>query len=142
MKQVYTAHHLDALPAIAEALADLIHRYRTVALVGEMGAGKTTLIKQLCIALGVEDATSSPTFALVNEYAATVGTIYHLDLYRLESVDEAFSIGLMELFDGQKYCFIEWPDLVSGYLPDQTLWIQVKLLENNARQITVVVGDN
>lgn len=142
MKQVYTAHHLDALPAIAEMLVDFIHQYRTVALVGEMGAGKTTFIKQLCIALGVDDATSSPTFALVNEYAAATDTVYHLDLYRLESVDEAFSIGLMELFDGKKYCFIEWPDLVSDYLPHQTLWIQVKLLENNARQITVVVEDN
>lgn len=142
MKQVYLAPHTDDLPSIAEALLDTIHQYRTVALVGEMGAGKTTLIKALCEALGVTDATSSPTFALVNEYAAPRGNVYHLDLYRLESVDEAFSIGLMELFDGKKYCFIEWPDLVSGYLPDQTLWIQVKRLENSTRQITAVVeGD-
>ena len=139
MKQVYLAHDLDDLPAIANELLVLVQQYRTVALGGDIGAGKTTLVKQLCTSLGVEDATSSPTFALVNEYAASVGTVYHLDLYRLQSVDEAFSIGLRELFDGKKYCFIDWPDLVTGYLPAQTLWIQVKSLENNSRQITVVL---
>lgn len=139
MKKIYTANDLSELPPIAQALLPLVHQCKTVALVGEMGAGKTTLIKALCTALGVQDATSSPTFALVNEYAAPMAPIYHLDLYRLQSEEEAISVGLLELFDGEKYCFIEWPDLVAGYLPASTLWIQVLALEQQQRQITAVL---
>lgn len=139
MRRVYYAVTPADLDSVVQELLPLIKVHRTVAFFGDLGAGKTTLIKRLCTALGVEDETSSPTFSLVNEYAGTTGPVYHLDLYRLESEEEAFSIGLLELFDGEKYCFIEWPELVEGYLPTQTLWLQILSLADGCRQITAVI---
>ncbi len=94
---------------------------------GEMGSGKTTLIKAICRNLGVpEEQMSSPTFGIVNEYQGDSETIYHFDLYRLKHIGELIDIGFMEYVDSGNYCLIEWPELVKSFLKDQYLEITLK----------------
>ena len=103
----------------------------------EMGAGKTTLIKQICHELQVMDDMSSPTFALVNEYESTKsGTIYHFDLYRLDHLEEALAIGIEEYLDSGNLCLIEWPELIEPVLPVHYLKININLVGANARSLT------
>ncbi len=94
---------------------------------GEMGTGKTTMIKAICKNLGVsESQMSSPTFGIVNEYQGTSEILYHFDLYRLKHIGELLDIGFLEYVDSGNYCFIEWPDLVKSFLKDQYLEITLK----------------
>ncbi len=104
---------------------------------GELGAGKTTFIKALCKQLGVEDSMSSPSFSLVNEYKSKNGNpIYHFDLYRLKSAQEAFDIGMEEYLYSGNYCFVEWPERAKGILPDETVHVSMRELKGS-REITV-----
>jgi tRNA threonylcarbamoyladenosine biosynthesis protein TsaE len=94
---------------------------------GEMGTGKTTLIKAVCRNLGVsEEQMSSPTFSIVNEYTGKDGLIYHFDLYRLKHIGELFDIGFEEYLDSGNYCLIEWPELAKSFLRDHYLEITLK----------------
>ena len=93
---------------------------------GEMGAGKTTLIKAVCEALGVKGTMSSPTFSIVNEYDREGGgTVYHFDFYRLKNEQEAYDLGAEEYFDSGKYCFIEWPEKIPSLVPRQHVEIKI-----------------
>lgn len=126
-----TVKNLEELPAAAREFLNDMGDRTVVAFHGDMGAGKTTFINALCSELGVEtDATSSPTFALVNEYRSdsTAELIYHFDLYRLESLDEAMDMGIEDYFDCGALCLIEWPDIVDPMLPDDT--IDLTITEN------------
>ncbi len=101
---------------------------RVFALRGELGAGKTTLIKGFCQALGVKDSTSSPSFAIVNEYWSTEhGPVYHFDLYRLRDARELEGIGFTEYVDSDAYCFVEWPELAADLLPPGTVFIDMAI---------------
>lgn len=107
---------------------------------GEMGAGKTTFINALCRALGVEDdPTSSPSFAIINEYRSdtTAELIYHFDLYRLENVDEALEIGLEDYFDSGAICLLEWPGRIEELLPYDTVRVDIKVNEDGSRTLTI-----
>ncbi len=115
---------------------------RTVyAFTGEMGAGKTTFINALAQALGVdeEEATSSPTFAIINEYRSdkTAELIYHLDLYRLESLEDALDIGIEDYLDSGALCLIEWPDRIADLLPNDTVNVNITVNDDLSRTITV-----
>ena len=102
--------------------------YTVFAFYGEMGAGKTTFINELCKQLGVEsDITSSPSFAIINEYRSdrTAELIYHFDCYRLETEAEAQDIGDEDYFDSGALCFIEWPERIEGLLPDDTVRVDI-----------------
>ncbi len=110
------------------------------AFYGEMGAGKTTLISELCHALGVEeDEISSPTFSLINEYrsSTTAELIYHFDLYRLKNLEEAFDIGVEDYFDSGALCLLEWPERIQDILPDDTVRVDVTVNADNSRDITI-----
>jgi len=111
------------LPNVARAVLKFGGRLRTYAFTGEMGVGKTALIKAMCAELGVEDATSSPTFPIVNEYRCADGTLVaHMDLYRIKNRTELIDTGLLEYFDERTYCFVEWSEKFSDLLPlDQVL---------------------
>jgi tRNA threonylcarbamoyladenosine biosynthesis protein TsaE len=112
---------------IAEKLLAAYPASRIFAFYGEMGAGKTTLIKDFCRVLGVTENTSSPTFALVNEYQSTNGkTIYHFDMYRIEDPSEAIRIGFEEYLESGNYCFIEWPEKINNLLPLGIVKVEVK----------------
>lgn len=105
---------------------------------GEMGAGKTTLIKEICSLLDIEDKISSPTFSLVNEYKSRQGeSVYHFDFYRIENEEEAMDIGFEEYIDSEKWCLIEWPQNIENLLPLKSSAIQIQILENGNRSLTI-----
>lgn len=122
---------LEELPVVARAIAAHIATYPVVAFYGEMGAGKTTLIKMICDELDVKQATSSPTFAIVNEYVSATGKlIYHFDCYRLNSHHEFYDLGYEEYFYSQDICLVEWPEKVEGLLPIQHLIVRISKHEH------------
>ena len=106
---------------------------------GEMGIGKTTLIKQLCKSLGVEDATSSPTFSLVNEYYTTNNQIvYHFDFYRLNKETEALDMGVDDYLYSENWCFIEWSEKIASLIPEEHSTITIELAEEGKRKLELV----
>ena len=105
---------------------------------GEMGVGKTTLIKQLCKTLGVSSATSSPTFSLVNEYETIDNqVVYHFDFYRLKNEMEALDMGADDYFYSGNWCFIEWAEKIPSLIPDEYAVITIELVENGKRHLTL-----
>lgn len=119
---------LEHLPEAARQFMAQMGDYTVYAFYGEMGAGKTTFINALCKELGVEtDITSSPSFAIINEYRSdtTAELIYHFDCYRLENEAEAQDIGAEDYFDCGALCFIEWPERIEGLLPDDTVRVDI-----------------
>ena len=118
---------------MARNLLTTFKEERFFAFFGKMGVGKTTLIKEICAVLGVEDEVCSPTFAIVNEYATAFDEpVYHFDFYRLKSVAEAYDIGYEEYFYSGCYCFTEWTEKVEELLPDR--YVRVTLTEENERR--------
>lgn len=111
---------------------------RVYAFDAPMGAGKTTFISELCRALGTDDVTNSPTFAIVNVYELPSGDeLYHFDCYRLKDIREAIDFGAEEYLYSGNYCFIEWPEILSPVLPEDTVRVSIRVLENGDRQLTV-----
>ena len=104
---------------------------------GEMGVGKTTLIKQLCQILGVQEATSSPTFSIVNEYKAAIGMVYHFDVYRLKNENEAMDMGIDDYLYSGNWCFIEWAEKIPNLIPTEHSTINIQTLENGKRRLTM-----
>lgn len=111
---------------------------RIFTFTGDLGAGKTTLIKGLCEALGVKEGTSSPSFSIVNEYRAPTGEqIYHFDLYRLKKERELEDIGFTEYIDSGAFCFIEWPELAEDLLPTGTVHLRMRIGPGQHRTISI-----
>lgn len=102
---------------------------------GEMGVGKTTLIKTLAKVVGVKSTTSSPTFSLVNEYQATDKLVYHFDVYRLKNESEAFDFGIEDYLYSGNWCFIEWAEKIPNLIPDNHSIVTISLLENGYRKL-------
>lgn len=131
----------QALPQAAKEFAALMGDETVYAFHGEMGAGKTTFIRELCRALGVEEyLANSPSFSIINEYRSdtTAELIYHFDLYRLESVDEALEIGVEDYFDSGALCLLEWPERIEPLLPDDTVRVTVTVNPDDSRTLTIV----
>ena len=106
---------------------------------GEVGAGKTTLIKKICKYLKVEDNVTSPTFSIVNKYTyANNHIISHFDFYRVENIDEVYNIGVYEYLDSSKFCFFEWPEVANEIFTDKYLKIFIKV--NNSKRIINIVS--
>ncbi|MCB2222191.1 MAG: tRNA (adenosine(37)-N6)-threonylcarbamoyltransferase complex ATPase subunit type 1 TsaE [Bacteroidetes bacterium] len=126
-----------ALDEVAEAILKAHPDQRVFAMYGEMGAGKTTLIKKLCQNLGVKDTVSSPTFALVNVYNNQSGEIYHYDVYRMKTIEELFDIGYEDYFFSGNFCFIEWAEKIEPFLPEETVYISIDVnAEDGSRLIS------
>ena len=133
----HTARSVKDLVAISKALISEMGNERIFAFEGKMGAGKTTFIKALCKTLGVAETVSSPTFALVNEYAdADRNSIFHFDFYRIKKPEEVFDIGYEEYFFGGDYCFIEWPELVEHLLPQSYVKVDIDVRDDESRLIS------
>ncbi len=123
------------LASAAKEFVEAMDERKVYAFVAPMGAGKTTFIRAVCETLGVTDVVNSPTFAIVNEYTASItsGTIYHFDFYRLKNEAEARDMGLEEYFYSGCLCFVEWPDIASAFLPDDTAYIYIRVEADGTR---------
>ena len=111
---------------------------RIFAFYGQMGAGKTTIIKAICLALGATDTVTSPTFTLVNEYKTSSGnSLYHIDLYRIRKSEEVFDFGIEEYFVSGAYCFMEWPELIENLLPPSTVRVKLTVGEMGERLLKI-----
>lgn len=135
---------MDKIDDAAHEFLALMGDSTIYAFYGSMGAGKTTFINALSKALGVEDdSTSSPSFSIINEYRSdtTAELIYHFDLYRLESLEEAFDIGVEDYFDSGALCLIEWPERVEDILPDDTVRVDINVLPDDSREIVVDIPE-
>ncbi len=130
-------HTLDELQAAAKQILSAYANDRIFLLKGQMGAGKTTLVNALCKALGVTEATSSPTFSIVNEYSSASGTIFHFDFYRLKKEEEALDLGYEEYFYADAFCFVEWPEKIENLLPEDARTITIETLSQTSRKISV-----
>jgi tRNA threonylcarbamoyladenosine biosynthesis protein TsaE len=110
-----------------------------IALSGELGAGKTTLVRAICKGYGVQEAVTSPTFALIHRYNSDRSSVYHIDLYRLSGLKESLQLGLEEIIDSHALTLIEWPERAEGALPDDTIRIAVAHVESDptVRQLVV-----
>jgi len=131
-------HSLADLPQAAREVLAFAKGENILLFQGEMAAGKTTLIKEICRPAGVTEPVSSPTYSLVNEYLSQQGeTIYHFDFYRIGHEAEALDIGVTEYLDSGKLCLIEWPANIAGLLPDDFVEISIDKGEGEARAITL-----
>ncbi|MBR0332524.1 MAG: tRNA (adenosine(37)-N6)-threonylcarbamoyltransferase complex ATPase subunit type 1 TsaE [Alistipes sp.] len=124
---------LSELERVAEEILSSIGERRVVLLRGGMGAGKTTLVSRIASKLGAEDTVTSPTFALVNQYEGREGTIYHFDFYRINRVDEVFDLGYEEYFYSGELCFVEWPEMVEGLLPEDAMEVRITVGDDDRR---------
>ena len=134
---ILNASSISDLKVIAQQIIEYAGTTRIFLFYGDMGAGKTTLIKSLCDVLGSTDNITSPTFAIVNEYVAQQGKIYHFDFYRLKNQNEALDIGSDEYFYSGNYCFIEWPEKIPDILPANFVKIAIEVMPDNSRRITL-----
>lgn len=125
----------ENLNSISKEILEFAGNQKVFLFYGEMGAGKTTLIKSLCEVLGVQEPTSSPTFSIVNEYGGRQNLIYHFDFYRLKDESEALDLGYEEYFYSGEYCFVEWPEKISSLLPANYLKISIEIVDPTQRKI-------
>lgn len=129
-------YNLDNLPEIASSFIENIKENTVFAFEGEMGAGKTTLIAEICRRLGADDDFGSPTFSLVNEYVDKEGRpIYHFDFYRIESPEEAMDIGVEDYFYSGHLCLMEWSEKIGNLLPEETKKVRIKVNPDGSRTI-------
>ena len=125
------------IPGIASQIISFAGNTRIFLLYGDMGAGKTTLIKSLCECLGTTEPVTSPTFSIVNEYIGTTNKIYHFDFYRLKNQTEALDMGCEEYFYSGACCFIEWPEKIPDLLPEHYISIRINITGENLREINI-----
>ncbi|WP_431157717.1 tRNA (adenosine(37)-N6)-threonylcarbamoyltransferase complex ATPase subunit type 1 TsaE [Winogradskyella poriferorum] len=131
------------LEDLAEVSKDLLQHFdsKTILFYGDMGVGKTTLISALLKALGSSDVASSPTFSIVNEYKTPKDKVYHFDLFRIESIDDAFNFGIEDYLYTDNWIFIEWPGRIEGLLPDNACAITIIELDNQSRSLKLTMNN-
>ncbi len=132
---------IKSLADIRQAAQDFLEQtagHNLIAFYAPMGAGKTTFTTAICSLLGVkEDAVSSPTFSIINEYRTATGeSLYHFDFYRIEHLSEALDIGLYDYLDSGSLCLMEWPENIEALLPEETLKVQIRVNPDLSRTVT------
>ena len=124
----FKINSIEELSQVSDLLISWRDKSNIIAFYGNMGAGKTTLVKNLCSKLGVQDEVNSPTFALVNEYQTEeLDSVFHFDFYRIKSLEEAFDIGYEDYFYGGSLCLLEWPELIDPIMPEHFIKVEIKL---------------
>lgn len=137
MELILESTELSSMPEAAQKILQQFDNVRIFVLSGNLGAGKTTLIKELCQQIGYSGNVSSPTFSIINEYGTDKKTIYHMDLYRLEDIHEALEIGIEEYLYSGSYCFIEWAEVIIPILPLPFVVIEINTVSECSRNIYV-----
>ena len=133
-KVVYSLNKIDE---ISQLIIDKIKTVKTIMLRGELGSGKTTLVKSVLKKMGVNDSVTSPTFSIVNEYKFEGNIIYHFDLYRIENIEELDVIGFEDYIYGQNICFIEWPEIVLNKIKLKYIDIEIRYFGEDKREIII-----
>ncbi|MDR2125870.1 MAG: tRNA (adenosine(37)-N6)-threonylcarbamoyltransferase complex ATPase subunit type 1 TsaE [Prevotellaceae bacterium] len=129
---------LTGLADAVKVLLNVAGDRHIIAFYGKMGAGKTTVIKEICRQLNVTDVVNSPTFALVNEYRrAAGGSVFHFDFYRINKIDEVYDLGYEEYFYGNNLCLVEWSEKIEQLLPDDAFAVKIEETDNGKRIITI-----
>lgn len=129
---------IDKIPEAAQLFVEAIGNRKVFLFYGHMGAGKTTFIRAICEALGVEDVINSPTFAIVNEYSTTEGRqVFHFDFYRINKVEEAYDFGCEDYFYSGQLCFVEWPEMIEPLLPADAVEVHISEQEDGSRRVVV-----
>jgi tRNA threonylcarbamoyladenosine biosynthesis protein TsaE len=138
MNKSFDIKHVDQLGEVAKYVSTCATQYPIIVFNGEMGAGKTTLISQVCKELHVTSPISSPTYAIVNTYERSEGDdIFHFDFYRLENEMEAVQSGLDEMIDAGNICLIEWAERIMKLLPANYVRVDISITGENSRNIEV-----
>ena len=128
------------LNVLAEAILEYTFPHKVFAFYGNIGAGKTTLIKEICRHLGVSENLSSPSFSIINEYHSNENkTIYHMDLYRLKNNQELLEIGIEEYLSAENYCLVEWPELALKYFPKEFIEVKISIFDDNKRKLEISI---
>ena len=127
IEKEFHVNNVEQLSEVSDYLLSMRNEADVIAFYGSMGAGKTTLIKNLCHKMGVTDEVNSPTFAIVNEYVTEEGeSVYHFDFYRIKKLEEAYDIGFENYFDSVNLCLIEWPEMIDPLLPEKYLRVEIR----------------
>jgi tRNA threonylcarbamoyladenosine biosynthesis protein TsaE len=130
--------HLQEIGTAARQLWQQFPTAKVFAFHGDMGAGKTTFIHALCNQKGVRDTVGSPTFPIINEYRYSDGKIFHIDLYRLKDEEEALRAGVEDVLYSDELCLVEWPDRAPGIFPPGTIWLRIRAIDRDIREIIVI----
>jgi len=139
LKQTY---QLADIKQISETIISYIASPKTLLFYGDMGVGKTTLIKEIAKLLGVTDATSSPTFSLVNEYQGNNSKVFHFDFYRIETEEEVYDIGIEDYFYQNAWCLVEWPNKIPNLIPQDAVVIQLNENLDGSRSIEITTPES
>ncbi len=133
-----TVNSLEQLRGVATEILDVLDGRTVVLLVGPMGGGKTTLVREVAAEMGSTDSVTSPTFAIVNEYVTRdKGSIFHFDMYRIERIEEAVDLGFDEYIHSGDLCLIEWPERVEELLPDDAMVVKIEVLSPTERRFII-----
>ena len=143
LQKEFEINSVEELSQVSEYLLSLREESDIVAFYGPMGAGKTTLIKNLCHRMGVTDEVNSPTFAIVNEYVTMEGeSVYHFDFYRIKKLEEVYDIGYENYFYSGNLCLLEWPEMIEPLMPEKFIRVDIALGNtDDSRRIVVSVEE-
>ena len=136
MEKILEINSLAELDKVAKVVIDSLEGRTVVAFDAPMGAGKTTLIGRIARYLGSEDDTTSPTFAIVNQYEGD-RTMYHFDMYRIDHIEEALDFGTEEYLSSGELCLVEWPEKIEALLPEDTMVVKIEILSESARRFVI-----
>jgi tRNA threonylcarbamoyladenosine biosynthesis protein TsaE len=137
MAETYLCSTQEDLPDVARAIIHENTGCRIFLFTGNLGAGKTALIREMCRVLGYQEEVTSPTFSIVNEYSFDHNTLYHMDLYRLNRIEEALDIGMEDYLYSGQYCFIEWPEVIILLIQESYCHITISVSQDQTRKIDV-----
>ena len=133
----FTTHSSEETISLGEKIGSLLKPGDIIAMTGTLAAGKTTITKGIAKALGVKDTITSPTFCLISEYAGDKMPLYHMDVYRLDGVEDFINLGVDDMLFGEGVCIIEWSEKVESELPKNTIWMTIVPGNDGSRKITL-----
>jgi len=128
MQKIFENIEIENISIVSEYIVSILPQKPILLLEGNLGAGKTTLVKEICKTMGINAHSASPTFGIINEYRTGTKVVYHLDLYRLKNIDEFWIIGGSEIISGDEICLIEWPQIIYDYIePSLSLKVNISM---------------